>query len=131
MAFTYAKDSSDLSLLRVKVGDIDDSRALFDDAEMNVFLTEESSVTLAAAEACDVLATRFARDYDFMADGASFKKGSVSAQYARRARVLRRQGQGTTSSPIIRQDGYSQDVKSNAASDTNQSGSFDRSGLVN
>lgn len=131
MAFTYAKDSSDLSLLRVKVGDVDEDRQLFDDAEMNVFLTEEDGVTLAAAAACDSLATRFARDYDFTADGASFKRSAVSAMYARRARVLRRQGQGTTSSPIIRQDGYSQDVKSNAATDTNQSSSFDRSVLVN
>ncbi len=131
MHFTYAKDSSDLSLLRVKVGDTDDSRQLFDDAEMNVFLTEESSVLLAAAAACDSLATRFARDYDFTADGASFKKGSVSAQYARRARVLRRQGNGTSSSPIIRQDGYSQSVKSNAATGNSGSSSFDRSGLVN
>ena len=130
MAFTYAKDNSDLSRLRVKVGDVDSSRPLFDDDEMNEFLAQDTNISLAAALACDALSTQFARDYDFSADGASFKKGSVSSMYASRARQLRRAGRGTVAVPTRRKDGYSDDVKSDESS-TAASSSFDRSGLVN
>ena len=130
MAFTYAKDSSDLSRLRQKVGDTDTDRQLFDDAEMNEFLTEASSVNLASALACESLATRFARDYDFTADGASFKRGSISEMYAKQARRLRRLGTGTTSVSVTPKDGYSDDIPTEQAN-TNNANSFDRSGLVN
>lgn len=131
MGFTYAKDNSNLSLLRFTIGDTDEQRQMFDDAELNVILDNQTTViALAGALALEAKAAELAREYDFTADGASFFKSQQATAMTKAAARLRRLGTGTTSVPVIRKDGYSQDVKSDAAN-TDTASSFDRSGLVN
>ena len=119
MAFTYTPGATaDADRVRFELGDTNSSRALFDDAEIADLLAQESdNVLAAAAHGCEILAVRFARDYDFSADGSSFKKGSVSGMYAKRARSLRSRGPTTVIAPR-RVDGYSQTIDSDEVTAT-------------
>ena len=53
------------------------------------------------------MATRFARDFTFTADGASFQKGNITQMYMNQAKRLRRQARATTTVMPRRVDGYS------------------------
>lgn len=121
MAFTYDSEStSDRNRVRDEIGDIFTKRALFDDAQIDDLLTLESdNVLAAAARGCERLATRFARDFDFTADGTSLRRSSVSAMYAKRARALRASA-GTGVVDAQRVDGYSQNIGSSDVSVTTQ-----------
>ena len=109
MAFSYTQGSTaDRDRVRLEIGDTDSSRALFQDAELDDFLTQEGdSVMGSAARACEVLAVRFARDYSFSADGGSFQKNQVTMVYQKLARRLRNRARGTTVIVPRRKDGYS------------------------
>ncbi len=121
MAFTYTEGStSDRDRLRLEIQDTVIDRALFSDAELDDFLAQDVQVLLAAAHACDTLATRFARDYDFIADGASFKKSTISKSYADQATRLRRRATGSGSIVVPRRvDGYSQEIESDQVAGAN------------
>ncbi len=98
--------------LRLQIGDTDVSAPLFTDDELDAFLDEQNgSLLLAAAEACDVLATRFAFEFDFDAlDQKSFKKSQRARAYADRAVALRERAQseaGVSVQKVVRRDGYS------------------------
>ena len=114
MAFTYtAGATSDRARVRLELGDTDSTRALFSDEELDDILAQEGdSVLGSAARACEILAVRFARDYDFSVDGASFKKGSIYKMYHEMARRLRAKATGSTTVMPTRKDGYSDDVAS-------------------
>ena len=113
MAFTYtAGATANRDRVRLAIGDTDRDRALFEDAELDDIIVQEVSVDNSAALACEILATRFARDYDFTADGSSFRKSSVSAMYSKMARRLRARGRGTTVVMPQRVDGFSQTTPS-------------------
>lgn len=76
--------------------------ALFNDDESNYFIARRpGNVLLAVADACDALATRFARAVDFSEDGQSFKPSSRSAMYATMGRRLRERAvvDGTDAAP--------------------------------
>lgn len=109
MAFTYTKgSSSDRDRVRFEIGDTDEHRALFDDAELDDILSQEGdSIINSAARACEILAVKFARDYTFSADGASFQKGQITVHYQKLARRLRNRARGTTTVMPRRKDGYS------------------------
>ena len=109
MAFTYtAGNTADRDRVRLEIGDIDSDRALFQDAELDDFLSQEGdSVLKASARSCETLAVRFARDFSFSADGANFQKGSITQMYMNQAKRLRRKAQGTTTVMPRRKDGYS------------------------
>ena len=109
MAFSYtAGSTADRDRVRLEIADTDESRALFQDAEIDDFLAQEGdSVLKAAARACETLSMRFARDFDFTADGATFRKSQQHAHYASEAKRLRRKAQGSTTIMPRRQDGYS------------------------
>ena len=109
MAFSYtAGSTADRDRVRLEIGDTDESRALFLDAEIDDFLAQEGDEVLkASARACETLATRFAREFTFSADGASFQKGNISQMYMNQAKRLRRKSQGTTTVIPRRKDGYS------------------------
>ena len=117
MAFTYGETDSDRDTLRRLIGDRDASRAQWSDAECDIYLSDEGSVLLAGAEMLDNLATEKARDFDFSADGTSFKKGTVSAQLAKRASRLRARAKSASDGVImpLRQDGYSDSISSEEA----------------
>ena len=109
MAFSYtAGSTADRDRVRLEIGDTDEDRILFQDAELDDFLTQEgNSILGSAAMACETLATRFARDFTFTADGASFQKGNITQMYMNQAKRLRRQARATTTVMPRRVDGYS------------------------
>lgn len=102
-----------LDQFRLLIGDTDSTRQLFNDVEAQWFIDQRpGNVLLAAADACDSLATRFARDYDFSTDGQSFRRSSVAIRYETRARELRARapGSGLSTVSVTRVDGYSDDI---------------------
>lgn len=106
MAITSTRDK-----LRLQIGDTESDSYLFTDDELDYFLTERAdNVLLAAADACESLARRFARRFDFESDNQSFKRSQMSKQYAALAADLRSRASGVTSVPSTRIDGYSQDI---------------------
>ena len=126
MAFSYvAGSTATRDRVRLTIGDTDVDRALFEDAELDDIIVVEVSVNSSAAQACEILATRFARDYDFTADGSSFRKSSVSQMYSKMARRLRARGRGTTVVMPQRVDGYSQTTPSDDVTRTATNPSFD------
>ena len=103
-----AGSTADRDRVRLEIGDTDEDRILFQDAELDDFLTQEgNSILGSAARACETLATRFARDFTFSADGASFQKGNITQMYMNQAKRLRRQSRATTTVMPRRVDGYS------------------------
>lgn len=81
-----------LDQVRFEVQDTNAARPLFTDDEINYAISKrpDGNVLLIAADLCDVLATRFARDYDFgWSDQQKFNRSQVSKQYASRAVELR------------------------------------------
>ncbi len=74
-----------------------------------------SDIRLAVADGLDALAVRFAKAYDFATDGQSFKRGTVSAAYAARAKGLRETVAGSTTPAVVtayvtKADAYSDDI---------------------
>jgi hypothetical protein len=114
MAFTYtAGSTADRNRLRLLIGDTDATRKLFEDEELDDILTQEGdSINGSAALACETLAIRFARDFDFTADGATFRKSKVSEQFEKMARKFRSRARGSTVVPARPTDGYSDDIDS-------------------
>ena len=109
MAFSYtAGSTAERDRVRLEIGDTDADRALFQDAEIDDFLAQEGDdIHGSAARACETLAVRFAREFTFSADGASFQKGNITQMYMAQAKRLRRQARGTTTVMPRRKDGYS------------------------
>ena len=109
MAVSYtAGSTADRDRVRLEIGDTDEDRSLFQDAELDDFLSQEgNSILGASARACETLAVKFARDFTFSADGASFQKGSVTQMFMAQAKRLRRQARATTTVMPRRVDGYS------------------------
>ena len=109
MAFSYtAGSTADRDRIRLEIGDTDEERILFQDAELDDFLSQEgNSILGTAARACETLAVRFARDFTFSADGASFQKGNITQMFMAQAKRLRRQARATTTVMPRRIDGYS------------------------
>jgi hypothetical protein len=98
MTFTYdpANLTTPLAQVRLEVGDTDTTASIFTDEEINLKLTARAdNILLAAADLCDILATRAAGDYDFKWQGAGlsargeYSRSQVSKQYAERATALR------------------------------------------
>ena len=109
MAFTYTAGSTAArDRVRLEIGDTDADRILFQDAELDDFLAQEGDdIYGSAARACETLAVRYAREYTFAADGASFQKGNITQMYMQQAKRLRRRARGTTTVMPRRKDGYS------------------------
>lgn len=106
MAITSSRDK-----LRLQIGDTDADSYLLTDDELDYFLSERAdNVLLAAADVCESLARRFARQFDFESDNQKFARSQMSKQYAAMAVDLRSRASGVTSVPSTRIDGYSQDI---------------------
>lgn len=77
--------------VRLELSDTNVGSPLFTDVELDVLLEEHGdNPLLAAAAACDILATRYAPEFDFDAlDQKSFKRSQKSKAYAAQARSLR------------------------------------------
>lgn len=98
--------------VRLEIGDTDSDAPLYSDDELDYFLEQRGdAVLLAAADACEALARRFARRFDFKSDNQDFKRSQQSAAYRQLAKDLRdRAAGGVVSVSSTRVDGYSQDV---------------------
>lgn len=111
MAFTYLGTlATDLDKIRFEIGDVNSGDPLFTDEEIVGKQAGESNHLIVAAQLCDILATKFARDYDFSTDGQSFSRSQRSSAYAARAMDLRARAGGISSNATVKVDGYSDDV---------------------
>lgn len=111
--------STPLDAVRLEIGDRDVSNPLFTDDEIEYFLgNRNDDVHLAAADACESLARRFAREYDFSTDGQSFKRGTRSRMYADLAKQLRERVGGLGEAKQVKVDGYSQEIDNDDTSST-------------
>lgn len=116
MTFTYNINSltTALAQVRLEIGDTDSTAPLFADEEIQVKLAARADdVLLTAADLCDVLAIRFAKEFDFETDGQSFKRSDKAKAYTAMSKALRLRAEksgGITSTPITRVDGYSDDL---------------------
>jgi len=112
-AITVTRDK-----LRLELGDTDTTNYVFNDDELDYFLTEETNNVLKARlRAAEAAVFRFARSYDFATDGQSFKRSQQATAYAEMAKQLRAQGVTTASDPggfttvnVTKVDGYSSDI---------------------
>lgn len=114
--FSYAGTAAgaitaDRDKVRLELGDTDPDKVLWYDEEYDVWLANRgSSVLLAAADAAEAAARRFARAFDFETDGQSFKRSQQSKMYADLAKSLRSRASSVTTVASTRVDGYSDDV---------------------
>ena len=108
--------------LRLELGDTDTDNELFQDDELDVWLTEETDdIQKARLRACEAAALKFARAYDFGTDGQQFKRSQMAQAYASMAKQLRVQCVTTSADAsgigqvgTTKADGYSDDVANNA-----------------
>ena len=101
-----------LDKVRLEIGDTDPASFLLSDDEMNYFISQAggSDIYKAAALACEALAVRFARAYNFETDGQKFERRSMSKAFADRAKDLRMKSASGGTVTTKRIDGFSQDV---------------------
>jgi hypothetical protein len=109
--------TTSLDKLRLELGDTDVDNVLFEDDELNYFLSAENGDVMSAClRACEAAARHLARAFDFETDGQAFKRSQMAARFASLAKDLRSQGITTTgatsvsSVPVTRVDGYSDDI---------------------
>lgn len=113
---------TNLEKLRLAIGDTDVSssgaNAIFKDAELNYFLSEEANdITNAALRACYAAMARFARAYDFETDGQKFWRSQMYEAFSDLAEKLEAQGATLSSATstvttvdVTRKDGFSDDI---------------------
>lgn len=102
--------------LRLELGDTNVANPLFSDAELDQLLAEvDGAILLAAANACDILATRYAGDFDFgTREDKRFSRSQKSKMYAARADRLRQRfeitvaGSGVGTIDVERADGWTE-----------------------
>lgn len=85
---------ADIDKLRIEIGGAALTDQLFTEDELSYFLDTHPSVLAAAAAACDVLATRFASDFDFKWKDQAFTRSQRSKMFAARATALRERADG-------------------------------------
>lgn len=126
IAFTYSDTSTaDRDRVRREIGDTAKETPLFTDGEIADFVTIEGSWQGAAAHACEALATRYAREFSFSADGSSFQKDRLSVAFAEAARRLRNSAKADMVTPT-RVDGYSSEIASDDVTSASGARDFDR-----
>jgi hypothetical protein len=97
MTFTWVEDAAittDLQKVRIELGDTDATDQLLQDEEINYFLGDTSTVLMAAARAADAIARKFARDFNWEADGQRVAKGDRAKEYRTLAQDLRKRSAG-------------------------------------
>lgn len=109
--------------VRLEIGDEDQDAPLFTDSQIEKKLADRGgAVLLTAADLCDILATRFARQFDFSsAARMTFRRSQKSEAYERRAAALRNRAGGLTTIPTTRVDGFSEDISTRDGAGQNSS----------
>lgn len=118
MAITSTRDK-----LRLIIGDNDETNPLFQDDELDYFLTVSAdNIRGAAIDACYAAAAKYARAYDFETDGQRFQRSAVHKAWLDMAKTLQAQGPTVTGLSVIdvtKVDGYSDDVANQDVDETN------------
>jgi hypothetical protein len=97
MSFSYSGDPADSTLdaVRFYAQDTDTADQLISDEGINFIITQWTNVTsnplYLAAAVCDVIASKFAREISFAADGVSVGASELQEKYERLADSLRAQ----------------------------------------
>lgn len=81
--------TSPLYQVRLLVGDTDTNDQLVSDEEINWYVSQQTSVKLAAADVCEAIAAKFARWTDASVDGVSESASQKSERYSARAKELK------------------------------------------
>lgn len=124
MSFTY-DTATDIGKVRFALGDVTNGTGIkpdgtnFSDSEIDLLLTREGSWGAAAAACCETLAVWYARVVNISVGPRREDLGAIRQVYAELAARLRLQygGGGVAhgfSAGVVRVDGYSQDVASDA-----------------
>ena len=102
--------------IRLELGDTDPLAVLFYDEEYDMWISVRgaASYLLAAADAADAAARKFARAYDFQTDGQSFKRSQMSKAFKDLAKELRNRAGGISTVDVTVIDGYSDDIANQA-----------------
>jgi hypothetical protein len=79
----------DIDLVRLLVGDTDDSNQLFTDDQIATLTCQYSSPSLAAAAVADGLAAKYSRSVTFSVSGLTIQNSQKSANYRLLAQRLR------------------------------------------
>ena len=115
--FTYAGTAAgDITTardkIRLELGDTDSSAVLFYDDEIDVWLDTlgAASYLLAAADAADAAARKFARAFDFETDGQRFDRSQMSKMFRDLAKDLRTRAGGIVTVDVTKIDAYSDDI---------------------
>ncbi|MEN3051294.1 MAG: hypothetical protein ABC596_05730 [Candidatus Methanosuratincola petrocarbonis] len=101
---TYSGDpgTSPKDELRFELSDTDLEHALFSDEELTFLLNRSGSyVPEAALKACEILATRYAREADISVGELAVKFNKLSRLWAERAEAFRRKIAGARAKPAI------------------------------
>lgn len=97
--------TSNLDLVRLAVGDTDESDPILFDDEIDALLTSRSvvqnggtiyNVPAAAADAAGAIAAKYARRFSFATDGQSFQVAQQHGQYLALERTLRAKAGGVS-----------------------------------
>jgi hypothetical protein len=89
--------TADIDKLRLEIGDLASADQLYTDDQLTYFLDSYGSVLGAAAAACDALAARFARDFDFQWKDQKFSRSQMSRAFAQQAAAIRARSDATPS----------------------------------
>ena len=92
MSATYSGNpaSSPRDAVRLLIGDTDVAEALLQDEEIDWLLSRQPNVELAAADACEAIAAKFARQADTTNGDLSVRASQRAEAYRQRAADLRR-----------------------------------------
>lgn len=96
--------------VQLEIGDVD--KTLFTPEQIEHKLNDRGGNVLAtAADLCDILATRYAGQFDFAsAARMNFKRSQKSEAYERRAKAIRERIGGLNVVPLTRTDGFTDDI---------------------
>lgn len=123
MAFTYTAGNANRDRLRLAIDDtVEDEGPLpldknFSDAELDDILDYEGNLCRARANCLERLAAAWFRYPTFQGDGIAISRSHIGRNYSQEAERLRKRcgfpdGATMDTQPIIRVDGYSDDVDS-------------------
>ncbi len=123
MAFNYTAGGAERDRLRLYLDDTVEDKGPFpddrnfSDEELDDIIDYEGNLCRAQAHCLEVLASAWTRHPTFQGDGISISRSHIGRNYSQQAEALRKKcgyADGATMgySPIIRVDGYSDDVDS-------------------
>jgi hypothetical protein len=137
MTWTYASSSTtttDLSWVRVRIGDTSSGDQLLQDEEINAFVDSEGNREMGAALAAEAVGAQFARKVDKSVGKLRIAFSQASEHYFGLAKRLRREvaiGAGPYAGGISRSDKEANEADTDVVEPAFRIGQFDRAGAAN